>query len=146
MSIETWMPVLMRKIAEVRGMEKVYSYNDLPGSLQVFPCSVIMPTAGAQTYSAGGPALAWHDVQMNVFAASQFLPEGMATAIRLLIEIRNKLAANVTLDGAVNFILPLEPPGQWYEGPGRLNFGDKVHTGLILRFTVKETEIITVSQ
>ncbi len=105
-----------------------------------------MVLGGSQLYSAGGPGIAFHDLQMNIFTAGQFLPEALSLSIDLLIQIRNKLAANVTLDGTVNYVLPVEPPAQWYEGPGRLAFGDKVHTGLILRLTVKETELITVSQ
>lgn len=145
MSIETWMPRLARVFSEVRGMEKVYTFDNVPGSLTVFPATVIMPTSGAQEYSAGGPALAWHDVQANVYTSAQFLPEALAISVRLLVEIRNKLAANLTLDGSVNYVLPIAQPGQWYEGPGRLEYGDKVHTGLILRLIVKETEIIQVS-
>jgi len=126
-------------------MQKVYTFENLPGSLAAFPATVIMPTGGSQEYSAGGPGLAWHDVQANVYMASQTLPEAMANGIRMLVEIRNRLAAHVTLDGSVNYVLPVAPPALWYEGPGQLAFGDKVHTGFILRLTVKETEAITVS-
>lgn len=145
MSIEIWMPRLARVFAEVRGMQKVYTFENLPGSLAAFPATVIMPTGGSQEYSAGGPGLAWHDVQANVYTAAQFLPEAAATSVRLLAEIRNRLAGHITLDGMVNYVLPVAPPALWYEGPGQLGFGDKVHMGFILRLTVKETEAITVS-
>lgn len=145
MSIEVWMPRLARVFEEVRGMEKVYTFENIPGSLAAFPSTVIMPTGGAQEYSTGGPGLAWHDVQANVYTAGQFLPEALATSVRLLVEIRNRLAANITLGGSVSFVLPIAPPDKWYEGPGRLEFGDKVHTGLILRLKVKETEAFVVS-
>lgn len=145
MSIETWMPRLARLFEEVPGMEVVYTFENLPGSLQAFPATVIMPTGGSQTYGASSPGIAYHDVQANVFMAAQFLPEGLKLGVQMISRIRNKLAANITLDGTVAFVLPIEPPGQWYEGPGRLEFGDKTHTGLILRLRVKETEIFTVS-
>jgi hypothetical protein len=147
MAIENWMPALKNKMAAIPGIKQVHQYDEIPGTLLTFPCLIIMPTRGSQSYSASGPAVAIHQVQMTLYVAGQILPEGYAVAVPFIQKIRDALAANVTLDGTVSYIAPPAPPESFYEGPGAIgfNYGDKNHLGVIFRVVVKETETVNVS-
>lgn len=145
MAIEDWMPTLKTKLAAVTGVQQVHIYSDLPGSIMVFPSIVVLPTSGDQDVSAGGPNIAHHSVQATLYVAGQVLPEAYGQAVPFIKLVRNKIAANITLDGLVEHCLPLAPPQDWYSGPGEVRYGDKVHVGIIFRLDVKEAETVTVT-
>lgn len=145
MSIETWMPELKSVMEGVTGIEQVHVYNDLPGTLAVFPCLVIMPTRGGTQYGMSAPGVSVHQVQMTLYVAMQVLPEANGLAVPFIKLVRDELAANVTLGGTVAYVLPPGLPADFYEGPGEIAYGDKKHVGIIFHIVVKENETITVT-
>jgi len=151
MAMEDWMPTLAEKLAAVSGLQYVFFPDPtdadagLPGSLMVFPCAVILPRQGSQVYSAGGPNIAIHRLRITLYVANQVLAESYAVAIPYLATIRNKLAANMTLGGLVDHVLPDTSQGQFYDGPGGIKYGDAEHLGIIFFIEVKEHETFTVS-
>lgn len=136
--IEEWMPTLKTKVAAISGLVQVHSMDELPATLLVFPSAIITVVGGAFDYSTGGPCIDLHEVQITVFLTEQILPEANALALPFIAAMRNKLAANIRLDGLVDHILPAE--GRTYEGPGTLRYGDKEHIGIIFRYVVKDNE------
>lgn len=141
MAIEDWMPTLGMLLGEVTGIKQAHIYDELPGSLLAFPALVIMPVSGTQQLA---PGIALHTVQVNLYVAGSVLPEAHGMAVPFIKLIRDKVAANVTLGGLVQYCQPVVPPEKWYEGPGKLDYGDKTHVGIIFRLTVKESEAITI--
>jgi len=150
MAIEDWMPVLASTLGAITGVEQVYTYDDLPGVLTVFPCIVIMPTAGAANYSAGGPGVSMHQLQATLYVSAQILPEAYALAVPFVGRVLRKLAAHLQLGGLVSHLLP-DPGGPFYQGPGAIEYGadadgqPRRHLGIIFRLEVKEIETIAVS-
>lgn len=141
--ISDWIPTLASVLAGVQDIEQVHTYDDLPATLVVFPCIVVMPYAGSQTYSAGGLNIAIHKVRITLYLTSQILPEAAGKCVPFIARIRAALAGNVTLDGLVAHLLPGEP---FYEGPGSVPYADKSHIGINFNVEVKEREPnITVS-
>ena len=145
MAIDTWMPTLKEILAEIEGIEQVHTYDELPGSLMAFPCLVIMPESGSQSYGMSAPGIAIHRVKVTLYVASVFMPEAMGKAVPFIELIRDKLAAHMNLEGMVSYCLPVNPPDAFYEGPNGLSYGDKVHTGINFYLVVKEVESFTVS-
>ena len=143
--IEDWMPTLKTKVAAITGLVQVHTMDELPGTLQVFPCAIITVVGGSFDYSTGGPCIDIHEVQITIFLANQVLPEANALALPFIAGMRDKLAGNIKLDSLVDHILPAE--GRTYEGPGAVRYGDKEHTAVIFRYVVKEnvTGTFTVS-
>lgn len=144
MAIEDWMGRLVETLEQVEGVAAVYGYEDLPATLSVLPCIVVLPTSGSQQYGASAPGVAVHQVQMTLYTAAQVLPEAYGTAVPFIKRVRDCLAANVGLGGLVSYVLPVET-GDWYQGPGALRYGDKEHVGVIFRARVKEVEQILVT-
>ena len=146
MTIETWMPSLASVVGTVPGMEQVHTFDNLPAKLMVFPCAVIMPLQGTQTYSAGGLNIAIHKLRITFYFAAQVLPEAMGAAVPFISRLRSALAANVTLGGLVDHLLPIGPPDAFYEGPGAISYAGLDMTGINFNVEVKERESgITVS-
>jgi len=139
MGIEIWMPAVKAKWAEIEGIVQVHTYDDLPASIQVVPCAILLLSGGSYDYSAGGPSLAFHELRAIVFVSLQILPEAMAVAVPFIERVRNKMAANWRLGGIVEHIVPA-PGGRFYEGPGRVTYGDKEHLGIVFHFEVKQNE------
>jgi len=142
MAIEDWMPTLASLLAETPGLVQVHTYEDLPATLSVFPCLVILPERGTQMF--GGPNIARHEVRAVLYVAGQLLPEAYATAVPFIRLFRNKLAGRIQL-GLTNIEHAIPAPGNWYEGPGAIKYGDKELTGIIFRIEIKETETFSVS-
>lgn len=140
MPIDDWAPTLKANMAAVAGLEQVHLYDELPGSIMVFPTMLIMPTGGDQEYSKGGPAIAHHVVQLTLYVANQILPEGYAVAVPFIELVRNALAADIQLGANCEHCLPVSAPAPFYEGPGSIEYGNKTHLGIIFRVTVKENE------
>lgn len=136
--IEDWMPTLKTKVAAISGLIQVHTMDELPGSLEPFPSGIITVAGGHFEYAVGGPCIDVHEVQITLFFASQILPEAYGLAMPFIAAMRNKLAANIRLDGLVDHILPAE--GRSYEGPGRVSYGDKELLGIIFRYVVKDNE------
>lgn len=137
MAIENWMPTLRAKVEEISGLEQVHDYTTLPGSLQAFPTAIIIPSGGRVEYSQGGPNIEYTDVLVTIYTAGQILPEAMSQAVPFITKVRDKLAGNIQLSGTVNLILPTTE-GNWYDGPGQVEYAGKNHVGIIFRYTVKE--------
>lgn len=137
MSIEDWAPVFKAKIEEIPGLLQVHDYTDLPGSIQVTPSAIILPTGGRVGYGEG---VGWEytDVQLTIYTAMQILPEGLSEAVPFIAAVRNKMAANYKLNKKVDSCGPPEE-GNFFDGPGQVEFAGKNHIGIIFRFTVKET-------
>lgn len=140
MPIATWAPTLKANMAAVAGMEQVHLYDELPGSIMAFPTMLIVPTGGDQEYSLGGPAIAHHVVQMTLYVAHQIIPEAMAVAVPFIELVRNALAADIQLGANCEHCLPVTAPAPFYEGPGGIEYANKIHLGIIFRVTVKENE------
>lgn len=140
MPIDDWMPVLKEKIASVDGIEQVHIYNELPATLSAFPCAIINVYEGDMEYSAGGPLLAYHYVLINVYTSGQIIPEAEGQAVPFIEKVRNKLAGNMQLNNTVEHCLPVGLGERFYEGPGQLPYGGKVHIGIMFRVVVKENE------
>lgn len=145
MTIETWMPALASVLAAVPDVEQVHTYEDLPGTLSVFPCVVVMPLSGSQSVSAGGLNIAIHQLRLTLFVSAQIIPEAAGRAVPFIARMRTALAASVTLGGLVAHLLPVGPPAPFYEGPGAIAYADKTLMGINFTVEVKELEAITVS-
>lgn len=144
MAIENWSPELVNVLSEVEGVQAVYGYDTLPGTLIELPAIVAMPMEGSQSYGMSAPGVALHQVQITLYHSNVILPEANGQVVPFIRRIRDKLAANVKLNGSVAYCLPVEPPGRFYQGPGAINYGDKQHTGVIFRVVIKELEAVTV--
>ena len=140
MPIDDWMPVLESNMAAVDGIKQAHIYSNLPATLSVFPSAIILPIAGDAEYSEGGPIKSYHNVQITVFVASQILPQANSIAVPFIEKVRNKLARDMTLNNTVEHCLPVGLGENFYEGPGAVTYGDKVHMGIIFRVVVKEDE------
>jgi hypothetical protein len=140
MPIDDWMPVLRDNIASVDGIKQAHKYDELPGTLSVFPSAIILPIYGDAEYSVGGPIKSYHYVQITVFVANQILPQANSIAVPFIEKVRNKLAGDITLNNTVDHCLPVGLGEHFYEGPGSVTYGDKVHMGIIFRVVVKEDE------
>ncbi len=139
MPFDDWMPTLKQKMEEIPELEQVHVYDDLPAAILVWPSLIILPIQGRVDYGAGGPQTAHHELQLTAYVASQIAPEGYSTAVPLIEAIRNKLAANITLDGKVAHCLP-SAEAAFYDGPGGIVYAGTMHMGIIFRIRVKENE------
>jgi hypothetical protein len=139
MPIATWMPKLKTKLAEVSGLIQVHQYDELPATLLVFPCAIITLKLGSYSYGTGGPLLADHEIQITVYTSAQILPEAHNVAAGFIEPVRNKLAANMKLDGTVKAISPTSE-GPTYQGPGQITYGDKAHVGVAFHYRIFEDE------
>ena len=140
MPIDDWMPTLSTNMEAVVGIEQSHKYDEVPGTISVFPSMIILPMGGDQEYSKGGPNVAYHVVQMTLYVANQVLPEAYAVAVPFIKKVRNALAADMQLGGNCEHCLPVTAPAPFYEGPGSIEYGDKQHLGIIFRVIVKENE------
>lgn len=139
MPIDDWMPTLKTKLAEITSLTQVHSYNELPASLQAFPCAIITTRRGNFEYGLGSPAIAEHDVDIAIYTSDQILAEAHNVATGFIELVRDKLAASMQLGAAVVIIMPA-PDGPTYEGPGQLLYADKRHTGVVFHYRVTENE------
>lgn len=145
------MPTLAEKLAAVTGVQAVYFPHPtdtdagLPGTLHVFPCIVMVPRMGSQVYSAGGPNIMVHRLRVTLYVTQQVLNEAYATATPFIKLVRDKLAANLTLGGLVDHVLPDTAQAMFYEGPGGIRYGEPEHLGIVFYVEVKEHETVTVT-
>jgi hypothetical protein len=137
--LDDWMPTLKSKLAEITEIRQVHTYLEMPAALAAFPSLILLPVEGRYEYSVGGPQIAHHEVQLTLYTAGQLLPQAFGQAVPLIELVRNKLAANMSLDGTVVTILPSDAAPH-YDGPGGVRYGDHVHVGIIFRYHVKERE------
>lgn len=144
MPIDDWMPTLKNNMAAIAGITggagQVHKYDELPGSIVVFPTMIILPIGGDQEYSLGGPDIAHHVVQLTLYVANQILPEAYAVAVPFIELVRNALAADIQLGGNCEHCLPVSSPAPFYEGPGAIEYAGQTYLGIIFRVTVKENE------
>ena len=140
MPIDDWMPTLSANMEAIAGIVQSHKYDELPGTLHVFPSMLIVPVGGDQEYSLGGPNVAYHVVQMTLYVANTVAPEAYATAVPFIELVRNALAADMQLGATCAHCLPVTAPAPFYEGPGSIEYGDKQHLGIIFRVIVKENE------
>ena len=137
MPLDDWMPTLKDKMQEIGELERVFTYDDMPAALAVFPCMIILPVEGSFEYSAGGPQRDRHEVQLTVYTAGQILGQAMGQAVPFIKLVKEKLAASISLDDKVVSILPsAQAPS--YDGPGGIRYGESMHSGIIFRYHVKE--------
>ena len=144
MSLSTWMTTLRTNMAAVTGIQQAHDYTNLPGSLQVFPCIVILPVSGTQTGGKSAPGIALHAIQVTLYTGNQILPEALSTAVPYIELIRNKIYSDVTLSGNCSQCLP-RGEGTFYEGPGAIRYADQQLCGTAFYLTIKEVESLTVS-
>jgi hypothetical protein len=146
MAIETWMPVLETKVGELAGLDggarSSYPANandpGLPARLGEYPIAIILPASGQIDYSQGGPNNEFHDVRIIIFTATGVVAEGHQVAVPFITRMRDKLAANLKLEGTVDHILPREAPANWYEGPGGIEYAGELYTGISFFYRVKQ--------
>lgn len=139
MALDTWMPVLKTKLAEISGIVQVHKYDELPGSIVVFPSILITLRTGHYEYSVGGKNEAEHDIQLSLFVSAQILPEAHSLAASFIEPLRAKLAANIKLGATIERILPT-PEGPTYQGPGQITYADKLYVGVLFFYRVYENE------
>ncbi|HAM41547.1 MAG TPA: hypothetical protein DCP69_09480 [Candidatus Omnitrophica bacterium] len=137
MAYEDWAATLKTKVGELTGLTGgARDYTDLPATLQEFPVAIILPNDGDLDYSSGGPNIEMTRIKITIYTAGSILPEAMSICVPFLALVRNKFAAELTLDGLVEYILPTKP---WFSGPGVLRYGDKEGLiGIVFNYLVKE--------
>lgn len=140
MPIDDWMPTLSTNMEAVVGIVQSHKYDELPGTIMVFPSMIILPVGGDQDYSLGGPNVAYHVVKMTLYVAISVLPEAYAVAVPFIELVRNKLASDMQLGANCQHCLPVRAPAPFYEGPGGITYGDKEHLGIIFNIIIKENE------
>jgi hypothetical protein len=143
MAIDDWAPTLKAKIAEISGMKQVHKHDELPGTIMTYPSAIILPERGSQEISSIGTAI--HKVRVTVFFAAQLLPEAYATAVPYIALMRNKIAANIKLDGTVEHCKPPDPPADFYVGPGSKEWSGKTYLAIDFFLEIKENETFTIS-
>jgi len=144
MAIEDWMGALKTVFAGIDGIEQAHIYEDLPASIQTVPSAIILVTSGSQSLGDSGVNVAIHRVQATVYVSLQVLGEAYGAAIPFIKKVRDAVGANMTLGGLVSYCLPVDPPEDFYAGPGQVRYGDKEHVGIIFRLKVKEIEDVTI--
>lgn len=156
MPVDDWAPeikthmeavhVAAQAAEEIPNTGAVYSYDEWPGALLVFPATLIGTLGGTQDYSLGGPCIAFHNVTLWVyFTQGISLSEAQAMAWPFVERVRNKFAGDMKLNSKVNIFHPPEHPAPYYDGPGILEYAGKQFAGLIFNYLLKETETFTVS-
>ena len=145
MAVEDWMPTLETKIGAIAGLDggarSPYSSSadnpGLPHSLQEFPIAIITVVSGKFEYGAS-LGLDYTRVQITLFVGTAaVLSEAQNIAVPFIAKMRDKIAANTSLDGTVEHILP-STEEETFEGPGAVSYNGKDHTGIIFRYNVKE--------
>ena len=145
MSIETWGPKVTAKLKEITQIKEVRGYDDLTPTITAFPTAIWLPLSGRQSYGLGAPVVSIMRIQITLYLNVTLLPEGVKAAVPFIKLIRDKLAANMKLDGTVNYILP-PTDGNYFEGPASMTYNPQdVFTGINFYYDVKEIETITVS-
>jgi hypothetical protein len=145
MAIENWKDALTKVLKTIDGIADVRAYDDLPGQIVASPTLLWFPESGTQNYGMGSPAVAYHRVRLSLLVSVTLLPEGVGTAVPLIAAVRNVLAQNLQLGGAVTQIIP-PTEGNFYEGPAAMEYGDRMFTGINLYYVVKEVEQIAVAR
>ncbi len=126
------------------GAGQVHIYEDLPGTLSVFPTAIILPSRGTIKAGASQGAIEVHRVEVTVYTAGAVLPEGLGLAVPYIRSVADAILGDVALGGLVGYCIPVE--GQdWYEGPGYIKFGEVVCTGIRFHLQVKEQRSVTVT-
>ena len=139
MALQTWFPVLVSKMEEVDGILKAHSFEDLPAAISASPTMIVLPIEGQFEYSEGGPFSGQHEVQGTLYVTSQLAAEAYKQVVPFIERVRDKLAANISLDNTVATILP-SASAPFYDGPGGILYAKKQYLGIIFRWTVKENE------
>ena len=144
--IETWAPELTSILAGVTGVKQVHPYDKLPGKIGVNGSIIWLPVSGpVLTYGLSAPNIQITQVQITLYMTVQLLPQGVGKAIPFIDRIPRALAANMTLNGKANYILPRTDGPAW-EGPAYLAYnGDQTLTGINFWYNVKEMLNFTVS-
>ena len=144
--IDVWGPKLTKVLKDVNGLEKSYQYDDLPGAITVSPSTIWLPKMGPTlTYGFSSPTIMITQVQITLYLNASLLPTGVSKAVLLIDPILRVLAANMTLDGTVNYIMPRKDGPVW-EGPAGLGYGTDVLTGVNFYYDVKENLNFEVSK
>ena len=106
MSVEDWGKHLTAALSSIDGIVEVRAYDELPGQIVASPTLIWFPLSGTQSYGMGSPAVAFHRVQLSLFVSVGLLPEGVGIAVPFIGKVRNTLAGQVQLGGAVTQIIP----------------------------------------
>jgi len=144
-SIETWGPKVTAKLREITTLEQVHGYDSLPSNITASPTVIWLPVGGSQSYGLSAPVAAITRIQITLYLNAALLPEGVKMAVPFIALVRDKFAANMKLDGTVNYILP-PVDGNYFEGPAWMTYkSEDRFTGINFFYDVKEIETITVS-
>ncbi len=139
MALQTWFRVLVSKMEEVDGIVAVHGFEDLPAAISASPTMIVLPVEGTFEYSEGGPQRGQHEIQATLYVTTQLAPEGYKQVVPFIERVRDKLAANMSLDNTVVTVLP-SASAPFYDGPGGILYAKKQYLGIIFRWTVKENE------
>ena len=142
--IESWASTLTSVLQLVEGVGQVCQYDRLPPKILVDRTVVWLPNDGPSlVYGLSSPAVAIIQVQITIYLTAALLPQGVGKAVPFIDRIPRALAANMTLGGTVNYILPrAEIP---WEGPAALSYGEQVLTGINFYYQVKKKLDFVVS-
>lgn len=143
MAVEDWASALKNNLETISGIQQVHNYNEIPSNVVVFPSILILPEWGTQ--EVGATNIAIHNLRVTLFIAGQIIPEAYALAVPFIQLVRNKIASDLTLGGLVQYCLPVQPPGRWYEGPGAKEYAGKTFLAIDFFLAVKERETFTVA-
>jgi hypothetical protein len=120
--LDDWLPTLRSKLQTIEGLAQVHDHTDSPAVLLAFPTLIIRVLEGDEDWRAGGPNIGHYRLRLTLYAAAQVLPAAQAVAVPFIARVRNKLAANMQLDGLVSHVLPA-PGALFFEGPGAIDYG-----------------------
>lgn len=144
--IENWAPKLTTILKGVAGIVKVHQYDDLPSTIAVSPMIVWMPTDGLSlTYGLSTPNIQIMQIQITLYVTAPLLPTGVGILVPFIDKIPRAIAAKMTLENTVNYIMPRMEGNAW-EGPGDINYGEGQFTGVNFYYNVKENLDFEVSR
>jgi len=105
MSIENIITQLAVLEAEITGV--VVAHDETPEALGEFPCFVNYPLVGELHFDAAEFAISDHTIRCELRVARGHLPEAENLARPFITLFRDKMAANLTLNGSVTSIMTI---------------------------------------
>ena len=116
MSIEAIGSGIKTRLATITSLRRVYALNELPESINEFPCAVVMHTGTQYGVTMGG-ACDQHDFTVKVFVTNQDQPSAFNRILDYLTRTGSDsvvaaIRADTTLNGSASDVTVMSNAGQ----------------------------------
>ncbi len=145
MAVENWIDDVARlwEIRTPAGLVKSYRMfekTEFPESLSTFPCAITYPVTVKPNYAAGASYDLWTG-KTEFHLSGNLSKAAYPWILPMFARIRNAAALSIGLGGKVSYFVVTE-----ITGPVALQYGgEEPHNGLVVSWTVKENEAVTVT-